>query len=147
MECYKCSGSIDDCNNVTAKTQNCLAGQDRCSKVMITKDGEQNVILGCASQDDCDAGSKSCKEAEKQARTTCEATCCQTDNCNTAPEKGELNWNSVCELIAEFKCVSGRASAVDDLLFVCLVVFLPSPNRLLGENWMYINYLHPRLPL
>ena len=59
----------------------------------MTKDGKTSVTLGCANPTDCDAGEKSCVETEKQVRTTCEAKCCETDNCNTAPEKGKLNLN------------------------------------------------------
>ena len=97
MQCYKCSGSLDDCNSVTAKSTACLAGQDRCSSLMITKDGETNVVLGCGSENECTAADNTCVEAEKNVRTTCKATCCQSEECNTPPAKGAVkNLKQVC---------------------------------------------------
>ena len=94
LECYQCSGNDDSCNNVTAGNTTCLPGQDRCSKVITTKDGKQTVILGCANADDCEAATKSCTDAEKKnVRTTCEADCCRSENCNTPPAEGKLNLN------------------------------------------------------
>lgn len=95
FECYQCSGSDDDCNSEAAKNITCLPGLDRCSSVITTKDGKKTVILGCANPTDCEAGKKSCVEAEKQVRTTCEAKCCETEKCNEPPKKGKLNLNQV----------------------------------------------------
>lgn len=95
LQCYKCSGSLDDCNTVTAEKMTCLAEQDRCSSLMITKDGETNVVLGCASENDCLSAENTCVLAEKDVRTTCKTTCCQSEDCNTPPEKGTMNWKQV----------------------------------------------------
>ena len=95
LQCYKCHGSTDDCNSVTAKTTACLPGQDFCNSLMITKDGETSVVLGCGNENDCTSGDNACVDAEKNVRTTCESKCCQSNNCNTPPAKGTVNLNQV----------------------------------------------------
>ncbi|KAJ7394133.1 hypothetical protein OS493_003811 [Desmophyllum pertusum] len=88
LKCHQCSGSINECNNVTAKPQDCAAGLDRCSIVEIDKDGKQSVILGCANINDCNTAVESCNDTEKNnVRTTCKPACCTGEMCNTAPAK------------------------------------------------------------
>lgn len=95
LQCYKCFGSADTCNSETAKKTTCLDGQDRCTSVITTKDGQTSVTLGCGDENDCASAENTCAAAETgNVRTTCEAKCCQSDTCNTPPEKGTVNLNS-----------------------------------------------------
>lgn len=94
LQCYKCFGSADECNRETAKKTTCLDGQDRCTSVITTKDGETSVTFGCGDENGCVSAENTCVDAEKNVRTTCEAKCCQSDTCNKPPEKGTLNLKS-----------------------------------------------------
>jgi len=88
LQCYQCFGSADECNSETAKNITCLDGQDRCTSVITTKDGETSVTLGCGDENGCTSAENTCVAAEKNfMRTTCEAKCCQSDTCNTPPQK------------------------------------------------------------
>ena len=73
---------------MTAKTVSCQAGQSRCLKVMMSKDGKESNLYGCASDLDCMTASKSCEAVEKNnARAKCTSQCCNTTSCNTPPAK------------------------------------------------------------
>ena len=95
LQCYQCNGGADDCNSVSAKNTTCLPGQDRCSSLITTKDGETTVILGCGNENICDSAKDTCVAAKENVRTTCEAKCCQSDECNAPPDKGTENLNQV----------------------------------------------------
>ena len=59
--------------------------------MMFTKDGKQNANMGCANENDCKAGQKTCEDAKKNnVRTTCTSSCCTADMCNTPPKQGEI---------------------------------------------------------
>ena len=71
---------------MSAKTVSCQADQSRCSKVMMSKDGKEANLYGCASDRDCMTAIKSCEAFEKNnARGKCTSQCCNTTSCNTPP--------------------------------------------------------------
>ena len=83
FKCFQCSGSIQECNSMSAKNVTCETGQDRCLKKMMSKDGKESGIYGCASSLDCRAAEASCTAVgEDNARATCTYECCNTTSCN-----------------------------------------------------------------
>ena len=77
---------MDECNSINAKTVTCAEGQDRCVKVMMSKDGKESGLYGCASERDCMTAIKSCEAVEENnARAKCMSQCCNTTSCNTPP--------------------------------------------------------------
>ena len=73
---------------MSAKNVSCAIGQNRCLKVMMSKDGKESGLYGCASDRDCKMAIKSCKAVKKNnARTDCKSKCCNTTSCNTPPPK------------------------------------------------------------
>ena len=89
LECRQCWGDEDDCNNKTANIQVCSDGQDRCSAMTVKRDGKEERLYGCATENDCSTGVKSCKTVEGgTARASCHATCCGSALCNNPPAEG-----------------------------------------------------------
>ena len=69
-------------------TITCAESQDRCLKVMMSKDGKESGLYGCASERDCMTAIKACEAVEKDnARAKCTSQCCNTTSCNTPPPK------------------------------------------------------------
>ena len=74
---------------MSAKNVSCAIGQNRCLKVMMSKDGKESGLYGCASERDCMTAMKSCEAVEKNnARAKCMSQCCNTTSCNTPPAEG-----------------------------------------------------------
>ena len=74
---------------MSAKNVSCAKDQSRCLKVMMSKDGKESGLYGCASERDCMTAIKSCEAVEKNnARAKCTSQCCNTMSCNTPPAKG-----------------------------------------------------------
>ena len=73
---------------MSAKNVSCAIGQNRCLKVMMSKDGKESGLYGCASDRDCKTAIKSCEAVKKNnVRTNCTSQCCDTTSCNTPPPK------------------------------------------------------------
>ena len=89
FNCFKCVGNMEKCNSRNAKSVTCMTGQDRCAKLMTSKDGKEYGIYGCATDQDCMTVPESCRAVERDnARAKCLASeCCSTSSCNTPPAK------------------------------------------------------------
>ena len=89
LECHQCWGNADDCNNKTAETQVCSDGQNKCSGMIVKRDGKEERLYGCATENDCSTGDKSCKTVKSgTARASCNAMCCDSSLCNNPPAEG-----------------------------------------------------------
>ena len=79
---------MEECNSMKGTTITCAKSQDRCLKVMMSKDGKESGLYGCASERDCMTAIKACEAVEKDnARAKCMSQCCNTTSCNTPPPK------------------------------------------------------------
>ena len=90
LQCNKCSGDLQECNSDTASKVNCLSGFTRCAS-MVTNNADDGMhfTFGCAKPLDCTAASSACAELMKNnPGTSCNASCCSTDNCVVPYSKG-----------------------------------------------------------
>ena len=79
---------MEECNSMNHKTVPCAESQNRCLKVMMSKDGKESGLYGCASERDCMTAIESCEAVEENnARAKCMSQCCNTTSCNTPPVK------------------------------------------------------------
>ena len=79
---------MEECNSMSAQNVSCGISQNRCLKVMMSQDGKESGLYGCASERDCMTAIKSCEAVEKNnARAKCMSQCCNTASCNTPPAK------------------------------------------------------------
>ena len=91
FNCIQCIGNMKECNSRNAKNVTCVTGKDMCAKLVMSKDGKEYGIYGCASYRDCMAAKDSCLAVERDnARATCRSECCSTPSCNAPPAKGIL---------------------------------------------------------
>ena len=88
LQCYKCFGNSDVCNNSTLELMDCLVGQDMCLTMKAERDGKETRLHGCATRDDC-TSHKSCTSTVP-GQINCQDECCATDKCNAAPYKGNI---------------------------------------------------------
>lgn len=90
-----------------------MTGQDRCAKLMTSKDGKEYGIYGCATDQDCLTVPESCGAVERDnARAKCLASeCCSTPSCNTPPAKNDRLKCYMCQsTISMDDCEQNRES-------------------------------------
>ncbi|KAM7449024.1 hypothetical protein ABFA07_003024 [Porites harrisoni] len=82
LQCYKCTGDIETCNEKNAERVTCSYGKDYCGSVVTNTDPGINFQFACASTLDCKAARASCKaKMENNPGVSCNATCCDSNFC------------------------------------------------------------------
>ena len=87
LQCYRCSGTEDDCKKCTLESNKdkylitCPVGTDRCFRTFVKKDSVFQVNNGCDNQSGCNSAQAFC-DAYFDDDTTCKVGCCDEDECN-----------------------------------------------------------------
>ena len=91
LQCYKCTGDIETCNEKNAERVMCSYGKDYCGSVVTNTDPGINFQFACASKLDCKAARASCKaKMENNPGVSCNATCCDSKFCVKPYAEGKL---------------------------------------------------------